>query len=155
MRCIVLSSQAVSWSLLVTVLLLTLAATVAQLALAQMTHCISLLVLVHQVPPQTHRLCTLCLPQNIYNLLTLATSLATRAKLRLQPCSGSSTGLGNTFGWRRMEVVLSIYLLPPNILLLGCRLPGFASILVFAMFCYLCRSSAGGLTLIASSPYLL
>ena len=50
--------QTVSWSLLVTVLLLTLAVTAAELALAQMTHCISLLVLVHQVPAQPPHLCT-------------------------------------------------------------------------------------------------
>jgi len=76
----------VRWTLLVTILVLTLAATAAELVLAQMTHCISLLCLVHQ---------------NIYNCLTLSVSLVSRAK-------GSNPALSNTFGWRRMEVVGSI-----------------------------------------------
>jgi len=81
------------WAVLVTVLAVTLAATVAQLVLAQITHCISLLDLTYQ---------------NIYNLLTLATSLVSKAKMGLAPCHGSNPGFGNTFGWRRMEVVGSI-----------------------------------------------
>merc|ERR1711962_391905 len=75
--------KVVRWSLLVTVLVMTLAATAAELVLAQMTHCITLLCLVHQ---------------NIYNSLTLTFSLVSRSK-------GSDPSLSNTFGWRRMEVV--------------------------------------------------
>ena len=52
-------------SRLVTVLVLTVLITVAELVLAQLTHCISLLVLVHQ---------------NIYNTLTLIVSCVTRWK---------------------------------------------------------------------------
>lgn len=75
--------KVVRWSLLVTVLVMTLAATAAELVLAQMTHCITFLCLVHQ---------------NIYNSLTLTVSLVSRSK-------GSNPSLSNTFGWRRMEVV--------------------------------------------------
>ena len=72
-------------SRLVTVLVLTVLITVAELVLAQLTHCISLLVLVHQ---------------NIYNSLTLIVSCVTRWK--------GEESLENTFGWRRMEVVGSL-----------------------------------------------
>ena len=41
--------KVVGWGLIVTVLVFTLAATVAELVLAQITHCISLLVLSYQV----------------------------------------------------------------------------------------------------------
>ena len=41
--------KVVGWGLIVTVLVLTLAATAAELVLAQITHCISLLVLSYQV----------------------------------------------------------------------------------------------------------
>jgi cation diffusion facilitator family transporter len=70
---------------LVLVLTLTAMITVAELVLAQLTHCISLLVLVHQ---------------NIYNTLTLIVSCVTRWK--------GEESLVNTFGWRRMEVVGSL-----------------------------------------------
>ena len=43
------SKKVVGWGLIVTVLVFTLAATVAELVLAQITHCISLLVLSYQV----------------------------------------------------------------------------------------------------------
>jgi len=59
--------------------------TVGQLVLSQLTHCITLLTLVHQ---------------NIYNILTLIVSVLTQWK--------SEETLKNTFGWRRMEVVGSI-----------------------------------------------
>ena len=67
-------------SRLITVLVLTITITIAELVLAQLTHCISLLVLVHQ---------------NIYNSLTLIVSCVTRWK--------GEESLENTFGWRRME----------------------------------------------------
>ena len=41
--------KVVGWGLIVTVLVFTLAATAAELVLAQITHCISLLVLSYQV----------------------------------------------------------------------------------------------------------
>ena len=41
--------KVVGWALIVSVLVFTLAATVAELVLAQITHCISLLVLSYQV----------------------------------------------------------------------------------------------------------
>ena len=41
--------KVVGWGLIVTVLVFTLAATTAELVLAQITHCISLLVLSYQV----------------------------------------------------------------------------------------------------------
>jgi len=78
--------KVVSLTIVVTVLVLTLGATLAELVLAQMTHCISLLVLVHQ---------------NIYNVLTLVVTIISRAK-------GTDPALSNTFGWKRMEVVGSI-----------------------------------------------
>lgn len=78
--------KGVGWSLLLSVVAVTLLATAAELVLAQMTHCISLLVLAYQ---------------NIYNLLTLLMSVWMKAK-------GAEPGLGKTFGWRRMEVVGSI-----------------------------------------------
>jgi len=59
--------------------------TVGQLVLAQITHSITLLTLVHQ---------------NIYNSLTLLVSVLTQWK------SGRvEESLNNTFGWRRLEVV--------------------------------------------------
>ena len=70
---------------LVLVLSLTAIITLAELVLAQLTHCISLLVLVHQ---------------NIYNSLTLIVSCVTRWK--------GEESLVNTFGWRRVEVVGSL-----------------------------------------------
>merc|ERR1719471_1167666 len=59
--------------------------TAGQLVLAQITHSITLLTLVHQ---------------NIYNSLTLLVSVLTQWKSRRVEES-----LNNTFGWRRMEVV--------------------------------------------------
>lgn len=86
--------KVVGWGLIVTVLVFTLAATAAELVLAQITHCISLLVLSYQ---------------NIYNVLTLLMTLVSRTKgSNLAGCKGGDSGLGNTFGWRRMEVVGSI-----------------------------------------------
>jgi len=79
------AEDAVSMSRLVAVLVLTAAVTIAELMLAQLTHSITLLVLVHQ---------------NIYNLITLIVSCITRIK--------TERSLKNTFGWRRMEVVGSI-----------------------------------------------
>jgi len=79
------TEHTVSASRLVTVLVLTVIITVAELVLAQLTHCISLLVLVHH---------------NIYNSLTLIVSCVTRWK--------GEESLENTFGWRRMEVVGSL-----------------------------------------------
>jgi len=70
---------------LITLLVLTSAATVGQLALAQLSHCITLLTLVHQ---------------NIYNALTILVSVLTQWK--------NEKTLRNTFGWHRMEVVGSI-----------------------------------------------
>jgi len=70
---------------LLTILVLTVGVTIAELVLAQITHSITLLVLVHQ---------------NIYNVLTLVVSCVSMFK-------GEKT-LKNTFGWRRMEVVGSI-----------------------------------------------
>merc|ERR1719435_853515 len=70
---------------LMAVTILTSALTIAELILAQITHSITLLVLVHQ---------------NIYNVLTLVVSCITRFK--------AEKSLKNTFGWRRMEVVGSI-----------------------------------------------
>ena len=47
--------------------------------------------------------------QNIYNVLTLLMTLVSRTKgSKLAGCKGGESGLGNTFGWRRMEVVGSI-----------------------------------------------
>ena len=80
------AEDAVSMSRLLAVLVLTAGVTIAELVLAQVTHSITLLVLVHQ---------------NIYNVLTLVVSCVTRAK-------GEDRSLKNTFGWRRMEVVGSI-----------------------------------------------
>jgi len=77
---------AVSMSRLLAVLVLTAGVTIAELVLAQVTHSITLLTLVHQ---------------NIYNVLTLVVSCVTRVK-------GEDRNLKNTFGWRRMEVVGSI-----------------------------------------------
>eukprot|EP00092_Neocalanus_flemingeri_P090158 GFUD01114168.1.p1 GENE.GFUD01114168.1~~GFUD01114168.1.p1 ORF type:complete len:367 (-),score=88.31 GFUD01114168.1:241-1341(-) len=79
------ADDAVSMSRLLAVLVLTVAVTVAELVLAQVTHSITLLVLVHQ---------------NIYNVITLVVSCVTRVK--------GERSLKNTFGWRRMEVVGSI-----------------------------------------------
>jgi Co/Zn/Cd efflux system component len=64
---------------------LTTLVTIAELVLAQATHSITLLVLVHQ---------------NIYNVITLVVSCVTRVK--------GDRSLKNTFGWRRIEVVGSI-----------------------------------------------
>jgi len=77
----------VSMSRLLSVLVLTVTVTIAELVLAQITHSITLLVLVHQ---------------NIYNVLTLLVSCVTRFKDR------KDRSIKNTFGWRRMEVVGSI-----------------------------------------------
>jgi len=86
--------KVVGFWLIVTVLVFTLAATAAELVLAQITHCISLLVLSYQ---------------NMYNVLTLLMTLVSRTKgSNLAGCKGGDSGLGNTFGWRRMEVVGSI-----------------------------------------------
>jgi len=62
--------------------------TVGQLVLAQVTHSITLLTLVHQ---------------NIYNSLTLLVSVLTRWK-----SDKGEESLKNTFGWRRLDVVGSI-----------------------------------------------
>merc|ERR1712013_245957 len=73
--------KVIGWGIIVTVL-------------AQITHCISLLVLSYQ---------------NMYNVLTLLMTLVSRTKgSNLAGCKGGESGLGNTFGWRRMEVVGSI-----------------------------------------------
>ena len=72
-------------SQLILVMVLTIIITVSELVLAQLTHCISLLVLVHQ---------------NIYNCLTLIVTCVTRWK--------GEESLVNTFGWKRMEVVGSL-----------------------------------------------
>ena len=79
------TEELVSVARLVTVLILTVIITVSELVLAQLTHCISLLVLVHQ---------------NIYNCLTLIVTCVTRWK--------GEESLLNTFGWKRMEVVGSL-----------------------------------------------
>jgi len=79
------TEELVSVARLVTVLILTVIITVSELVLAQLTHCISLLVLVHQ---------------NIYNCLTLIVTCVTRWK--------GEESLVNTFGWKRMEVVGSL-----------------------------------------------
>jgi len=71
---------------LLAILVLTVGLSIAELVLAQVTHSITLLVLVHQ---------------NIYNVLTLLVSCITKFK-------GDDGSLKNTFGWRRMEVVGSI-----------------------------------------------
>ena len=45
----------------------------------------------------------------MYNVLTLLMTLVSRTKgSNLAGCKGGDSGLGNTFGWRRMEVVGSI-----------------------------------------------
>jgi len=80
------SEDAVSVNHLLAVLVLTVGLSIAELVLAQITHSITLLVLVHQ---------------NIYNMLTLLVSAITNLK-------GDDESLKNTFGWRRMEVVGSI-----------------------------------------------
>jgi len=72
---------------LISMFILTLLLTIAELVVAQVTHSITLLVLTHQ---------------NIYNLLTLGVSCVTNFKDK------SNASLKNTFGWRRMEVVGSI-----------------------------------------------
>jgi len=77
--------EAVSMSRLLTIMILTSALTIAELILAQITHSITLLVLVHQ---------------NIYNVITLIVSCITKIK--------GDESLKNTFGWRRLEVVGSI-----------------------------------------------
>ena len=42
----------------------------------------------------------------MYNVLTLLMTLVSRTKgSNLGGCKGGDSGLGNTFGWRRMEVV--------------------------------------------------
>jgi len=79
------ADDAVSVARLVATLVLSAAITIAELVLAQATHSITLLVLVHQ---------------NIYNVITLVVSCVTRVK--------GERSLKNTFGWRRMEVVGSI-----------------------------------------------
>ena len=41
----------------------------------------------------------------MYNVLTLLMTLVSRTKgSNLAGCKGGESGLGNTFGWRRMEV---------------------------------------------------
>merc|ERR1712013_146827 len=80
------TEDAVSVYHLLAILILTMGLSIAELVLAQVTHSITLLVLVHQ---------------NIYNVLTLLVSCITKFK-------GDDESLKNTFGWRRMEVVGSI-----------------------------------------------
>lgn len=80
-------SDSVSLVKLVTMLVITVGVSVSELVLAEMSHSICLLVLVHQ---------------NIYNSISLAVSCVTSIK-------GSEPGLKNTFGWRRMEVVGSLF----------------------------------------------
>jgi len=70
---------------LLAVTALTASLTAGQLVLAQMTHCITLLVLVHY---------------NIYNVLTLTVAAISAVK--------RGPSLQYTFGWRRLEVVGSL-----------------------------------------------
>jgi len=81
-------NEYVSVSRLVFLLVISVLVTSGQLVLAQVTHSITLLTLVHN---------------NIYIVLTLIVSLATYWK-----SEKSLVSWHNTFGWRRMEVVGSI-----------------------------------------------
>lgn len=79
-------TKRISLGKLCLVLAISAVTTAGELVLAQMTHSITLLVLVHQ---------------NIYNCITVAVSCAS-TKLSVDP------SLKNTFGWHRTDVVGSI-----------------------------------------------
>ena len=57
----------------------------------------------------------------MYNVLTLLMTLVSRTKgSNLAGCKGGESGLGNTFGWRRMEVEN----FNDNLVVKACLLPG-------------------------------